>query len=189
MVALHHHIPSQFPPPSGPAPRGRRAPGPAARPLAVRDLGPADEGLVERLHASLSPRSQYQRFHGAKPRLSARERRFLASADGRNHVALVALDAGAPIAIARFVRLHDHPQTADIAAEVVDERQRQGIGSDLIARLARRAAALGVHRFTATVLSETGLRRSLARRGWRVASADGPTTTLEVDVWTLLATA
>jgi GNAT superfamily N-acetyltransferase len=177
MVALHHHHIRQVPTPAGPG-----------RPLAVRDLGPADEGLVERLHASLSPRSQYQRFHGAKPRLSSRERRFLASADGRDHVALVALDAGAPIAIARFVRLHDRPQTADIAAEVVDERQSQGIGSDLIARLARRAAALGVHRFTATVLSETGLRRSLARRGWRIASADGPTTTLEVDVWTLLAT-
>ncbi|MGH2968180.1 MAG: GNAT family N-acetyltransferase, partial [Solirubrobacteraceae bacterium] len=80
------------------------------------------------------------------------------------------------------------PGSADIAAEVVDDLQRQGIGSDLIGRLARRAAAAGVARFSATVLSETGLRRSLVRRGWRVRSYDGPTTTLEVDVWKLLTT-
>jgi GNAT superfamily N-acetyltransferase len=168
MVALHSHL-QELPPA-----------------VVVRDLGPADEHLVERLHHSLSPRSQYQRFHGAKPRLSARERRFLAGADGHDHVALVALERGQPIATARFVRLHDRPRAADIAAEVIDGRQNQGLGSDLIARLARRAAAQGVERFTATVLSETGLRRSLTRRGWRVASADGPTTTLEVDVWNLL---
>ena len=93
---------------------------------------------------------------------------------------------GAPIAIARYVRLRDRPHSADIAAEVADARQRQGIGSDLIVRLARRAAAVGVRSFSATVLSETGLRRSLVRRGWRVVEADGPSATLEIDVWTLL---
>ena len=156
-------------------------------PLRIRDLGPADEPLVDQLHAALSPRSQYQRFHGAKPRLTPRERRYLASTDGRDHVALVALDTvGAPVAIGRFVRLRGRPEAADIAAEVADGRQSQGIGSDLVHRLARRAAAVGVSRFTATVLSETGLRRSLVRRGWRVVDADGPSATLEIDVWALL---
>ena len=173
MLALHHHHITYTPPPPRTA-------------LAVRDLGPTDEDLINRLHTALSARSQYQRYHGAKPRLTPRERRFLAGADGRDHVALVALDGAAPVAIARFVRLVARPRVADIAAEVLDARQRQGIGSDLVIRLARRAAALGIHRFTATVLSETGMRRSLARRGWLVAYVDGPTTTLEVDVWTLL---
>jgi GNAT superfamily N-acetyltransferase len=168
MVALHSHLPDL--PPA----------------VSVRDLGPADEHLVEQLHHSLSPRSQYQRFHGAKPRLTSRERRFLAGADGCDHVALVALERGQPVAVARYVRLRDRPRTADIAAEVTDGRQGHGLGTDLIAKLARRAAAQGVERFTATVLSETGLRRSLTRRGWRVAAVDGPTTTLEVDVWHLL---
>jgi GNAT superfamily N-acetyltransferase len=156
-------------------------------PLRIRDLGPADEPLLDELHASLSPRSQYQRFHGAKPRLAPRDRRYLAATDGRDHVALVALDAGgAPVAIGRFVRLSGQPDAADIAAEVADARQSQGIGSDLVRRLARRAATLGIRRFTATVLSETGLRRSLVQRGWRVVEADGPSATLEIDVWTLL---
>lgn len=165
MVALHHH--------------------PHVHEVHVRDLGPADEALVDRLHRSLSRRSQYQRFHGAKPSLSARELRYLAGADGRDHVALVALEAGRPLAIARFVRLRGRPRAADLAAEVLDERQGEGLGSALVRRLARRAALVGVERFTATVLSETGLRRSLTRRGWRVTSVDGPTTTLEADVWAL----
>ena len=162
------------------------APAPEA-PLRVRDLGPADEPLLDALHARLSPRSQYQRFHGAKPRLTPSERRYLAATDGRDHVALVALDpAGRPVAVGRYVRLRGRPEAADIAAEVADARQSQGIGSDLVRRLALRAAAAGVRRFTATVLSETGLRRSLVRRGWRVVDADGPSATLEIDVWALL---
>jgi len=163
-------------------------PSPAPLPLRVRDLGPADEPLLDALHAALSPRSQYQRYHGAKPRLAPRERAYLAATDGHHHVALVALAGAAPVAVARFVRLHDEPTAADVAAEVVDARQRGGIGSDLLVRLARRAAAVGVRRFTATVLSETGLRRSLVRRGWRVVEASGPSATLEVDVWALLRT-
>jgi GNAT superfamily N-acetyltransferase len=90
------------------------------------------------------------------------------------------------VAVARYVRDRTEPGTADIAAEVADRRQRQGLGSDLVARIARRAAAAGIERLTATVLSQTGLRAALTRRGWRVRSFDGPTTTLEADVWTLL---
>ena len=98
-----------------------------------------------------------------------------------------ALDgAGAPVGIGRFVRLRERAEVADIAAEVLDERQRQGIGSELVARLARRAAAVGIGRFSATVIPETGLGRSLGRRGWRVVDRDGPSLTLEIDVWALL---
>ena len=155
--------------------------------LHVRDLGPADGHLVDALHASLSPRSQYQRYHGAMPRLSARHREKLTATDGRDHAALVALDPdGTPVAIARYIRLRHDPACADIAAEVVDGRQRQGIATELLRRLARRAAAEGVERFSATVLSDTRLPRTLRFRGWGVRSYDGPTTDLEVDVWTLI---
>jgi GNAT superfamily N-acetyltransferase len=154
--------------------------------LEIRDLGPDDVDLLDALHASMSPRSRYRRYHAAKPRLSPRERAFLTSADGVDHVALVALEDGVPVAIARYVRARREPATADIAAEVVDHRQRQGLGSALVERVARRAAGAGIQRLTATVLSESGLRRALTRRGWRVRSFDGPTTTLEADVWALL---
>jgi GNAT superfamily N-acetyltransferase len=159
----------------------------AEPPLWIRDLGPTDEALLDEVHASLSPRSQYQRYHGAKPRLAPGERRYLTATDGRDHVALVAFDGdGVPIAIGRYVRHAGRPEAADIAAEVTDPRQREGIGSDLVERLARRAAAAGIRSFTATVMSETGLRRSLARRGWRLVEAAGPSATMEIDVWALL---
>ena len=189
MAALPIPLPSTpatVPPAAAPA-AGATAGSSAAPALRVRPLGPADEPLLDALHEALGNRSRYQRYHTAKPRLSARERRFLAATDGRDHVALLAQDAdGAPVAVARYVRLRDEPGTAEVAAEVVDAHQRRGIASRLLADLAARAAASGVSRFTATVLSETGLRRTLARRGWRVRSFDGPTTTLDVDVWTLL---
>ena len=153
----------------------------------MRDLGPADGDVVDALHVSLSRRSQYQRYHGAMPRLSARHRERLTATDGRDHVALVAIDAaGQPVAIVRYIRLRHDPACADIAAEVVDDRQRQGVATELLARLARRAAAAGVERFSATVLSETRIPAALRRRGWRVRSFDGPTTELEVDVWALM---
>jgi len=172
-------------PPTAPA----LLPGAGAAPatLRVRDLGPADGDLVQALHASLSTRSQYQRYHGAMPRLSARHRERLTATDGCDHVALVAVDpTGTPVGIARYIRLSHDPAAADIAAEVVDGRQRQGVATDLLARLARRAAAGGVERFTATVLSDTRIPAMLRRRGWRVRSFDGPTTDLEADVWTLI---
>ena len=185
MAPLPIPLPTTAPLEIGVAPRAEVADA-AAVALEIRDLGPADADLLDALHESLSPRSRYQRYHAAKPRLSPRERAFLAGADGHDHVALVAIEDGAPVAVARYVRDRRKPGTADIAAEVADRRQRQGLGSELVARLARRAAAAGIERLTATVLSQTGLRAALTRRGWRVRSFDGPTTTLEADVWTLL---
>jgi GNAT superfamily N-acetyltransferase len=155
--------------------------------VTVRDLLPEDADLLDAVHAGLSDDSRYQRYQTPKPRLSSRDRAYLAAADGHDHIALVAFDErGDPIATARAVRDRAHPHKAEIAAEVVDARQRAGLGSDLVVRLARRAAGVGISHFTATVLSQTGLARSLGRRGWRITSFDGPTTDLEADVWTLL---
>jgi GNAT superfamily N-acetyltransferase len=152
----------------------------------IRDLGPADASLLEQIHAGLSARSRYTRYHASKPRLSARDLAALAATDGRDHVALVALSDGVAVGVARHVRSGDEPASAEVAAEVVDGLQRQGLGGRLLDRLARRAASAGIERFTALVLSEYGLPSALTRGGWRVRSSDGPTTTLEADVWTLL---
>jgi GNAT superfamily N-acetyltransferase len=153
----------------------------------IRAFGPADADLVDEVFAGLSPLSRYQRFHSPKPAMTAADRAFLTSVDGRDHLAVVAVGVGgAPVGLARCVRLRDDPAVADLAAEVVDRWQRHGIGMALVRRLARRAAAAGIERLTATVLAETGLHRALMRRGWRVAVADGPTLTLEAPVWTVL---
>jgi GNAT superfamily N-acetyltransferase len=158
---------------------------PSAAPV-IRSLRAGEVDVVDRVFAGLSEQSRYQRFHGPKPRLSSAERAYLAAVDDRDHLAVAAFAAdGTPVGSARCVRTRDR-LLADVAAEVIDPLQRRGIGSALVARLARRAAAAGIERLSATVLAETGLQRALLRRGWRVSAADGPTLTLEVPVWTLL---
>jgi GNAT superfamily N-acetyltransferase len=157
-------------------------------PPAIRDLRPGETGVLAEVFAGLSAQSRYQRFHGPKPRMTEAERAYLAAVDGRDHLAVVAVARdGSPLGIARCVRHRDDTRAADLAAEVVDPFQRRGIGTALVARLARRAAAAGIERLTATVLAETGLQRALLHRGWRVTAADGPALTLEAPVWALLA--
>ena len=106
MAALHHTLP---------------APRPAA---GIRDLGPADEPLIDELHAALSAQSRCQRYHGPKPRLAPASAPTSPRPTAATTSRSCAQDGtGAPVAIARFVRLRDRPQAADIAAEVVDARQ------------------------------------------------------------------
>jgi GNAT superfamily N-acetyltransferase len=166
------------------APPAVSAPLPA---LHIRPLRPPDAGLLDAVLDGMGGQSRYTRFHGPKPRLSSAERTYLAGADGHDHLAFVALDrAGAPLGIARGVRLRDDPAVAEVAAEVVDAWQRHGVGGMLLARLARQAASVGIGRFTATVLAQTGLQRALRRRGWRATATDGLTVTLEIEVWAML---
>ena len=137
----------------------------------------------------MSPQSRYQRFHGPKPRLTSADRRYLTSVDERNHFGLVALEPeGAPIAVVRAVRLTEDPLAAELGIEVVDAWQNQGVGTTLIARIARRAAAAGIERLVARVLDETGYSRSLMRRGWRVIGRDGPSVLLAADAWAIART-
>jgi GNAT superfamily N-acetyltransferase len=85
----------------------------------------------------------------------------------------------------RAVRLKDDPLAAELGIEVVDAWQNQGVGTILIARIARRAAAAGIERLVARVLDETGYGRSLMRRGWSVIGRDGPSVILGTDAWAL----
>jgi GNAT superfamily N-acetyltransferase len=166
----------------------RPAPPPRIAGVRIRPFEPSDAPLLDAVLAGLSTDSRYTRFHGPKPRLTASERRYLAGTDGRDHVALVALDeAGEAVGIARFVRDRADGASAEVAAEVVDVRQRQGVGTALLARLARRAVAGGISRFTATVLAQTGMSRALRRRGWCAIGSDGITVTLEIETWRLAA--
>jgi acetyltransferase len=152
--------------------------------MRFRPLRPPDAHLLDEVLAGLSPASRYTRFHGPKPWLSSSERAYLSATDDRDHLALVAFDPdGSALGIARAVRLRDQPATAEVAAEVIDARQRQGIGSELLRRVARGAAGAGIERLRATVLAQTGFARVLRRRGWRVVAHDGLTVTLEADAW------
>ena len=134
----------------------------------------ADDG--ERLrdsHARLSPESRYRRFLAAKPYLSGADARYLVELDGCDHYALVAtlpeLDDEPIVAVARYIRAPENREVAELAIVVNDDFQKQGMGAELVQRLAQAAVSRGITRFRATMLADNvGIQRLLA------GLADGP---------------
>lgn len=122
--------------------------------LSIRPIRPDDGPRLRRLHARQSPRTRRDRFLAAKPQLSAADARYLSEVDGRDHVALVATEGEEIIAVARFVRLREDPEVAEFAIVVGDDHQRQGLGSELLRRLATEATARGVRRLRGSMLAD-----------------------------------
>ncbi|MDQ2897708.1 MAG: GNAT family N-acetyltransferase [Actinomycetota bacterium] len=138
-------------------------------PVEIRPIR-ADDGVRLRAsHARLSPESRYRRFLGAKPTLTESDARYLVEVDGRDHVALVAtapVDGadGEIIAVARFVRLPDEPDTAEFAIVVADAYQRRGLATELLRDLAAVATERDITRFRATMLADNiAIQRMLER--------------------------
>ncbi len=138
-------------------------------PVQIRPIRADDGARLQASHARLSPESRYRRFLGAKPTLSESDARYLVEVDGRDHVAFVATAAvgdaeGEIVAVARCVRLPDAPDTAEFAIVVGDAHQRQGLATELLARLAAAASEQGVTRFRATTLADNlAIQRLLER--------------------------
>jgi protein lysine acetyltransferase len=123
----------------------------------IRRIEPGDKGLLADGLRRLSDETIRRRFLAAKPRFSAAELRYLTEVDGVNHVALVALlasDTELLIGVARWVRLPDAPDTAEIAIVVGDPWQGQGLGRRMTELLADEARAAGIRRFAATMLGD-----------------------------------
>ena len=142
-------------------------------PVLIRPIRADDGERLRDSHARLSPESRYRRFLAAKPHLSSSDTRYLVEVDGCDHVALVATlpdVADEPIvAVARYIRLPESREVAEVAIVVNDDFQGQGMGAELVRRLAQAAVARGVRRFRATMLADNiGIQRLLA------GLADGP---------------
>jgi GNAT superfamily N-acetyltransferase len=114
----------------------------------LRPLEPGDTGAVSEVFAGLGPRSRELRFLTPKPRLTGADLRQLTAVDHHDHVAILALDNGRPIGVARFVRDQARPDSADVAVAVVDASQNRGVATMLTEALVHRAREVGVRRFT-----------------------------------------
>ena len=139
----------------------------SAREVMIRPIRPDDADRLRAAHDRLSPETKYRRFLAPKPHLSALETRYLVDVDGSTHYALVATAVGHPeriIAVGRFVRLPEDPDTAEFAIVVGDPYHREGLATELVGRLADAAAARGVARFRATMLAENVAAQRLVRR-------------------------
>jgi GNAT superfamily N-acetyltransferase len=120
----------------------------------VRPVRPEDRALFVAGFQHLSEESRMRRFLFYKKSLGDRELDFLTHPDHQDHEAIGAVDptTGNGVAVARMIR-EDDPEAAEAAVTVVDEWQGRGLGSLLLEGLGERARAIGVKRFTATLLT------------------------------------
>lgn len=131
-----------------------------------RPLTAADRPHVEALLEGLSERSRTMRFASPMPTVDPRVVRYLCAVDGDRHVAWGAFEHGRLVAMGRYVRLTHDPGCADVAFTVADDAQGRGLGSSLMATLARAADGAGVERFSFTALGDNRpVQRLLARFG------------------------
>jgi GNAT superfamily N-acetyltransferase len=136
------------------------------RRVVIRRLTPADAPELEKAFALLSAESRRLRFLGSKARLSPSELRYLTDVDGHRHEALCAIDphTGRGVGVARFVKDPADPSRAEVAVTVVDDWQRRGLGTLLLAELTERARQEHVSHFTALVSADNrSVRRLLDR--------------------------
>ncbi|HSO99764.1 MAG TPA: GNAT family N-acetyltransferase [Solirubrobacteraceae bacterium] len=152
----------------------------------IRPIRPGDEPALQAAHGALSERTKYLRYHGAKPHLNASETRYLVQVDGHDHVALVATPVQEPdriVAVARFVRLPEDPQTAELAIVVGDSMQDEGLGTRLLSALADAAREHGITRFRASILAEnTAMHRLVRVLPGRVVREEHEGSVDEIDV-------
>ena len=160
----------------------------------IRPVVPADRALLQAGFARLSERSRFFRFMRPIERLSETELDVLTDlADPRQRAigALGLISSGdtgepeqEPAGVARYVRLPDRPDMAEVAVVVVDSYQGQGLGGLLLGALAKWAAAEGVVAFTAITHSENramlGLFLSV---GARIVGASGAERELEIPIY------
>lgn len=140
----------------------------------LRWIRPADASLLVDGFARLSERSRRMRFFAPLKELPSDVIRYFTQVDGIDHAALVAVSvpderatgAEVGLGVARFIRSKVDPAAAELAVTVVDDMQRRGLGTLLVATLAVAAMERGVEAFTMNVLwSNERVRRSLVRLG------------------------
>ncbi len=117
----------------------------------LRAIEPGDGEALLALHAGLSPESRYFRYFSSRRRLPDREIRHYTEVDQRDHAGVGAWVDGVLVGHALYDRQAD-PEEAEVALEVADTWQGQGIGTAMLEALAALAQAAGVSRFVAHVL-------------------------------------
>ena len=126
----------------------------------VRAIRASDADELRRGYERLSPRSRYLRFLSPAPQLTDEVVRYLTEVDGVDHFALVALRVSHDLktedglGVARFFRLPETPEVAEVAVTVVDEMQGKGLGRLLTRLVADAARERGIRAFRAEVAVE-----------------------------------
>jgi len=139
--------------------------------LRIRPIVPADEPLLHEAVAAMSERTVYFRFFSPLKRMSDAMAHRLAVVDYHDRFAIVATTHGPNqkeriVGVARYDRARE-TDVAEVAVAVIDEFQRRGLGSVLLAELARVARGQGIRSFQLIVLPENQQMLGLLRKmGW-----------------------
>ncbi|MEV5826191.1 GNAT family N-acetyltransferase [Spirillospora sp. NPDC052242] len=120
----------------------------------LRPIRRDDAELLRVFYARLSPESIYYRFFSPRPRLTDREIEHFTGVDYDRRVGLIATIGEEMVAVVRYDRLADAPETAEVAFLVEDAHQGRGIGNVLLEHIAAAARERGVRRFVASVLPD-----------------------------------
>jgi acetyltransferase len=137
----------------------------------VRPIRPEDEALLHEAFSRMSERTVYFRFFSPLKRLPEKMAHRLAQVDYDQRFALVAVTHRPDgqehiLGVARYDRAPG-TSAAEVAVAVVDDMQRQGVGSGLLSMLAQVAREHGILELTLIVLPENRSMLGLLRRlGW-----------------------
>jgi len=131
--------------------------------VVLRLVRPDDKPLFVEGFTHLSPQSRYLRFFTGKDQLSERELSYLTELDGLNHLAIGAIAGGRGLGVARFVRLRDEPDVAELAVTVIHDLQRRGLGRLLSDRVVKAARERGVRRIRAEILPSNAAMLGLVK--------------------------
>ena len=160
--------------------------------VAVRPIRPEDEPLVKRFHETLSEASVYMRYQNMmklSTRVAHARLARICFNDYDREMALVVELGGSSagersiIAIGRLVKLPG-TASAEIAILVSDRYQRQGLGSELVARLVAIARDEGLCEVKATMIATNAVMRHVFQRlGFQIErSQDGATNVARIDL-------
>jgi GNAT superfamily N-acetyltransferase len=154
--------------------------------LSIRPIRPDDKAALLQGFEQLSAESRHRRFLVATEELSPELLAYLTEVDHVDHEALVAegADSGEPVGVARYVRVVDQPDTAEVAVTVVDRWQHKGVASELLLRLGRRAVQNGIRHFTGTCFASNADALELIRAvpATRVHATDNGLVEVTVDL-------
>ncbi|MFM2438951.1 MAG: hypothetical protein RLZ55_1776, partial [Actinomycetota bacterium] len=123
--------------------------------------------LLDFLQHGMSPESRRLRFMTAMPTVPESAAAWLADRDGRNRVALAALDPDDPARLAAIVEYANMPDgPPEVAFSVADRFQGKGLGSTLLSMLATMSVAAGQPVWSCDVLADNpGPMHILAKVG------------------------
>lgn len=125
--------------------------------MTIRQIQPDDKPLIRALYDELSDRSRRLRFLVPTSNLSEEDLAYLTEVDHKRHEAMVAIDDGRLVGVARYVRAPRDRESAEVAVVVADDRQHEGIGTELLDRLTERARENGINRYTALVSEDNDI--------------------------------